>query len=96
MQCLNPRNMGRMFDPCTSQYKDMSGVGCRLRLVELSFLEHLVSREGTKPLLDKVQAILEIKEPKAIKDLGLINFYRSLLPHVAGLVCRSTVILCTL
>ncbi|GFT55024.1 transposon Ty3-I Gag-Pol polyprotein, partial [Nephila pilipes] len=48
---------------------------------------HLVTQQGTKPLPDKVEPILNYPKPKTIKELqrflGILNFFRRFLPNVA-------------
>lgn len=60
---------------------------CVFGVQELSFLGHLISRDGITPLPDKVESIINYPRPKTIKDLrrflGLINFFRRFLPRVA-------------
>lgn len=60
---------------------------CELGVSELTFLGHVVSRAGIRPLPDKVDAILAYSEPQTVKALrrflGLVNFYRRFLPQAA-------------
>ncbi|GFS96916.1 hypothetical protein NPIL_447881 [Nephila pilipes] len=48
---------------------------------------HLVTQQGTKPLPDTVEPILNYPKPKTIKELqrflGILNFFRRFLPNVA-------------
>ncbi|GFR28647.1 hypothetical protein TNCT_4131 [Trichonephila clavata] len=56
---------------------------CVFGVPEISFLGHLVTKNGIKPLPDKVDPI----QPKTIKEfrrfLGLPNFFRRFLPRAA-------------
>lgn len=60
---------------------------CLFGQEEISFLGFLVSKQGIKSLTDKVQAIVNYKEPQTIHDLrrflGIINFYRRSLKNAA-------------
>ncbi|GFU30071.1 retrovirus-related Pol polyprotein from transposon 297 [Trichonephila clavipes] len=60
---------------------------CVFGVTELIFLGHLITPDGIKPLLDKVQAVLDYKQPETVgslrKFLGLLNFYRRFLPKAA-------------
>ncbi|GFS88592.1 hypothetical protein TNCV_1461951 [Trichonephila clavipes] len=60
---------------------------CVFGVTELIFLGHLITPDGIKPLPDKVQAVLEYKQPETVgslrKFLGLLNFYRRFLPKAA-------------
>ncbi|CAK1595950.1 unnamed protein product [Parnassius mnemosyne] len=54
---------------------------------EVDFLGYKVSAAGIQPLDAKVQAIQEFPPPKTVKELrrflGMINFYRRLIPNAA-------------
>ncbi|GFV58195.1 retrovirus-related Pol polyprotein from transposon 297 [Trichonephila clavipes] len=60
---------------------------CVFGVTELIFLGHLITPDGIKPLPDKVQAVLDYKQPETVgslrKLLGLLNFYRRFLPKAA-------------
>ncbi|GFW93628.1 transposon Tf2-9 polyprotein [Trichonephila clavipes] len=60
---------------------------CVFGVTELIFLGHLITPDGIKPLSDKVQAVLDYKQPETVgslrKFLGLLNFYRHFLPKAA-------------
>ncbi|GFX36270.1 retrovirus-related Pol polyprotein from transposon 17.6 [Trichonephila clavipes] len=60
---------------------------CVFGVTELIFLGHLIAPDGIKPLPDKVQAVLDYKQPETVgslrKFLGLLNFYRRFLPKAA-------------
>ncbi|GFX63479.1 hypothetical protein TNCV_104871 [Trichonephila clavipes] len=60
---------------------------CVFCVTELIFLCHLITPDGIKPLPDKVQAVLDYKQPETVgslrKFLGLLNFYRRFLPEAA-------------
>ncbi|GFU74930.1 retrovirus-related Pol polyprotein from transposon opus [Trichonephila clavipes] len=60
---------------------------CVFGVTELIFLGHLITPDGIKPLPDKVQAVLDYKQPETVgslrKFLGLLNFYRRFLPKSA-------------
>ncbi|GBM34504.1 Transposon Ty3-G Gag-Pol polyprotein [Araneus ventricosus] len=54
---------------------------------EIEFLGYLITPQGSRPLPDKVQAIMNYKRPKNIQDLrtflGILNFYRRYLKDAA-------------
>ncbi|GFY13471.1 retrovirus-related Pol polyprotein from transposon 297 [Trichonephila clavipes] len=60
---------------------------CVFGVTELIFLGHLITPDGIKPLPNKVQAVLDYKQPETVgslrKFLGLLNFYRRFLPKAA-------------
>lgn len=53
----------------------------------VNFLGHTVSAKGVQPLREKVEAILNITEPRTVCELrqflGMVNFYRRFLPNAA-------------
>jgi hypothetical protein len=56
-------------------------------VTEIEFLGFSITKDGMKPLSDRVKAVLEYKKPKTINELrkflGIINFYRRHIPHAA-------------
>ncbi|GBN81465.1 Transposon Ty3-I Gag-Pol polyprotein [Araneus ventricosus] len=54
---------------------------------EIEFLGYLITSQGSRPLPDKVQAIMNYKRPENIQDLrtflGILNFYRRYLKDAA-------------
>ncbi|GFT87594.1 retrovirus-related Pol polyprotein from transposon 17.6 [Trichonephila clavipes] len=66
---------------------------CVFGVTELIFLGHLFTPDGIKPLPDKVQAVLDYKQPETVgslrKFLGLLNFYRRFLPKAAEQQCKQ-------
>ncbi|KAG8192181.1 hypothetical protein JTE90_027819 [Oedothorax gibbosus] len=64
---------------------------CQFGVPELTFLGHLVTAQGLKPLPEKVDAVLQYQLPETIaalrKFLGLLNFYRRFVPKAAEHQC---------
>lgn len=62
---------------------------CIFGVSEVNFLGHTVNASGTRPLEDKVDAIVCFPPPSNIKQLrqflGMINFYRRFMPSAARL-----------
>lgn len=60
---------------------------CLLGVPELEFLGHHVNKHGIRPLLKKVEAILDFPIPASRRQLqqflGLINFYHRFIPQCA-------------
>ena len=60
---------------------------CHFGKSELEFLGHLISIDGFRPTPEKVQAIANFPKPRTVvqlrRFLGLINFHRRSLQHVA-------------
>lgn len=61
---------------------------CVFGAPEVTFLGHLVNKEGIKPTSDKVTAIRTFPKPETVKQLrgflGMVNFYRRFLPGTAA------------
>ncbi|GFX40158.1 retrovirus-related Pol polyprotein from transposon 17.6 [Trichonephila clavipes] len=85
----------KCVSPCAFvQKNELNSYGLKLNIskcvfgvTELIFLGHLITPDGIKPLPDKVQAVLDYKQPETVgslrKFLGLLNFYRRFLPKAA-------------
>lgn len=62
---------------------------CEFGKETINFLGYNVSMDGIKPTEDRIKAISNYPKPKTIAELrrflGIINFYRSCLPHQAEL-----------
>lgn len=60
---------------------------CVFGASEVTFLGYTINTSGIKPLDTKVQAIKDFPAPKTVKELrrflGMINFYRRLMPQAA-------------
>ena len=60
---------------------------CIFGVPEMEFLGHSVSTRGISPLPGKIEAVKRFEQPQSVKSLqrflGLVNFYRRLLPNVA-------------
>lgn len=58
---------------------------CEFLRKEVSYLGHIISDKGVQPNPDKIEAILNIKQPKNPKDiksfLGLVGYYRKIIPN---------------
>lgn len=60
---------------------------CAFGKPEIEFLGHVFSKDGIKPLPDRVHKLLEVPLPHTVKDLrgfiAALNFYRRSIPHAA-------------
>ena len=60
---------------------------CQFRKEEITFLGYTVNSEGSRPTMERVQAILDFPKPKIVQQLrrflGFVNFYRRCLPRAA-------------
>lgn len=52
---------------------------------ELRFLGHSITKDGTRPLPERIEALRNFKRPVIVKDLkrflAMLNFYRRFIPH---------------
>ncbi|GFT19242.1 hypothetical protein TNCV_303501 [Trichonephila clavipes] len=76
-----------VFDPLQKHGLRVNISKSTLGVTHLEFLGYLITPEGSKPLPEKVDAILSYKLPETIRGLrtflGLINFYRRYLKDAA-------------
>lgn len=60
---------------------------CEFGKSELEFLGYHIDKDGIRPLQEKVDVIANYPKPQTIQELrrflGIVNFYRSNLPHAA-------------
>lgn len=60
---------------------------CTFGEKSVKFLGYMVTKDGTKPLPEKVEAIQRFPKPQSIKQLrqflGMLNFYRRFIPKAA-------------
>ena len=63
---------------------------CQFGASELIFFGHLVSKDGIRPLPEKVEALHNFPRPslqrKLREFLGVINFYNRFIPNLASLL----------
>lgn len=62
---------------------------CKFFLPEVEFIGYVVGKEGVRPLPARVQAVLDYKPPKTVKDLrrflALLNVYKRFIPHAVDI-----------
>lgn len=60
---------------------------CKIKIPEIEFLGHRISKNGVKPTLSKIDAVQRFREPKSVEEvrsfLGLINYVSRFIPDVA-------------
>jgi hypothetical protein len=82
----------------TREYKlTMNPLKCRFCVQKVVCLGHLVSAEGTRPVMDKVAAIVELQPPANPKGmrrfLGMMEQYRKYIPGYALLAAPLQVMM---
>ena len=62
---------------------------CVFAKSEIIFLGYTVDENGTKPLAEKIKAILDFPKPDTVRQLrrflGMMNFYRRFIPKTANM-----------
>lgn len=70
---------------------------CSFGLSELIYLRHIISAQGVRPNLEKVNAVRTLPEPKTVKNvrsfLGFTEYYRRFIRHYAQLATPLTDVL---
>ena len=65
----------------------VNGSKCQFFKEKVNYLGHTLSAEGIRPLLNKVEAILNAPNPTNVSELksflGMLNFYGKFLPNLA-------------
>ncbi|CAF1641274.1 unnamed protein product, partial [Rotaria magnacalcarata] len=60
---------------------------CQIAAQQIDYLGHNISKDGIKPMNDKIVAILRINEPRTLKQanrfLGALGWYKKFLPNFA-------------
>jgi hypothetical protein len=68
----------------------INGVKCEFAVQEVQFLGHHVTVEGIQPLPDRVAVVQDHPKPSTVKQLqaflGVVHFYRHLVPAVAKIL----------
>ncbi|CAF2137913.1 unnamed protein product [Rotaria magnacalcarata] len=73
------------FDALAKQKLVLNASKCELAVQRVVVLGHTVSDTAIAPTIDAIQAILDLKEPRTLKEtnkfLGGIAYYRKFVPH---------------
>ena len=70
---------------------------CTFAATQVDYLGHMITQSGIKPQICKVSTVLNLQEPRNIKELrsfiGLVNYYRDVIPqrsHILSLLTSLT------
>ncbi|KAM0726709.1 Retrovirus-related Pol polyprotein from transposon 297 [Formica fusca] len=81
------RHLRKLFQRLNDYGLRINPAKCIFGEEHVKFLGYVVTKEGTKPLPEKVQAIQEFPKPTTVKQmrqfLGMLNFYRRFIPGAA-------------
>ena len=71
---------------------------CSFKLKKITYLWYIITREGLKPVLNKIQGIMDIQLPKTTTDcrniIGAVQYYWGiwkLIPHVFSPITEASV-----
>ena len=80
-------NLKEVLEVCRKNGLRLKKEKCKFFMNEVDFLGYRISREGVKPIQDKIQSILEAQVPQNISQvksfLGMIQYYHRHLPNIA-------------
>ena len=83
-------NLREVFERMRSCNVKLKPSKCSLGYKELVFCGHVFGKEGYRLCDDKKSHILQLGEPKCVKDvrriLGMVNFFRDFIPNLSTLV----------
>jgi hypothetical protein len=75
----------RIFQKLRVHKLTINASKCVFAQPEITFLGHVLNSQGIKPCQEKTDVIRKFDKPKIAKDLkkflGILNFYRTFLPH---------------
>lgn len=61
---------------------------CKFFLNRIAYLGHIIDKDGLRPMVDKVEAIMKTPRPRNVSELrqvlGLINYYQKFIPNLAA------------
>ena len=81
------RHLHQLFQRLTQYGVMVNPSKCEFGATSLSFLGHVIDKDGIRPLPEKVKSIMDYPAPTSLRKLreflGLINFYRRFLSHCA-------------
>ncbi|CAF1423056.1 unnamed protein product [Rotaria sordida] len=80
-------HLEQVFSALSSKHFVLNPPKCELMVPTINYLGHTISENRITPLTEKIQAILNIKEPntlaRANKFIGALSWYRKFIPNFA-------------
>ena len=80
-------HLEQVFLNLTHRHFVLNPPKCELLASQINYLGHNISETGITPMQEKIQAILDMKEPRLLsqanKFIGALSWYRKFFPHFA-------------
>ena len=90
-------NLHLVFSRLRDAHIKLKASKCHFAFSKISYLGHIVSRDGIQPNPDKISAVQDFPIPKRVKDvrsfLGLANYYRRFIEHFSKIAKPLTQLL---
>lgn len=81
------RRLNAIRDKLSEHNVVLNETKCKLKVAQIEFLGHSISKCGVKPTTSKIDAVKQFREPKTIEEvrsfLGLVNYVSRFIPDVA-------------
>ena len=86
--CL--QTLAKVFARLRAFHVRLNKAKCRFMQKSVEYLGHVVSQEGIKPMMNKIQAIRDAKTPTNVTELksflGLANYYGKFVPDLSSML----------
>ena len=86
-ESAHEKHLSDVFDALERANVKLNPDKCELRKTEIEFLGYTISKNGIKPDVSKINAIIEMAEPTNVTELrrilGMINFLGKHVPHLS-------------
>ena len=83
-------NLNKFLERCATKGIKLNRDKLELRMEKISFMGHIISREGLKTDPEKVRAITDFPTPASVEELrrflGMVNYLARYVPHLTDLV----------
>ena len=90
----HPKHLEQVFQRLREHSLQLKQSKCCFGLPKVQLLGHTVSAEGTKPQVEKVEAILQMEPPSDARGvrrfLGMAGYYRRFIPRFSEIACPLT------
>ncbi|CAF3360121.1 unnamed protein product [Rotaria sp. Silwood2] len=88
--CCHFYHLKRLFSALGARSLVLNPPKCEIAVPQIDYLGHTISKNSIRPMKEKIDAILGIKEPRTLPQanrfLGSLGWYRKFLPNFATVV----------